>query len=190
MGRIRFDELICMLPPDLPVVGIDEKTAMIIDVSTGVCRVVGQGKVTLIHTNHVHESPASALEELGFKKFAASHPGHFHIYHQGESFLLDDCCSDDRFQTVQDLPERVWTQALESDKRIKAERLKLFTNSPAEIAVLDLPEDVQVLIRQREAARLKKDWSASDIFRLELQERGYKILDTPDGPKIEEIDLG
>ena len=190
MGRIRFDELICMLPPDLPVVGIDEKTAMIIDVNTGVCRVVGQGKVTMIHTNHVHESPASALEELGFDKLTVSHPGHYHIFHQGESFLLDDCCSDDRFQTVQDLPEKVWTQALECDKRIKNERLKLFLKGPTEIAVLDLPEDVQELIRQREAARLNKDWSASDLFRSELQDRGYKILDTPDGPRIERINPG
>ena len=54
MGQERFAKLMEMLPPDLTVIGLDEKTALVLDVQAGVCRVMGLGGVTLIHTGHMH----------------------------------------------------------------------------------------------------------------------------------------
>lgn len=48
MGRERFDALVRLLPPDVTVVGIDEHTAVTIDVNAGRAGVLGQGRVTLL----------------------------------------------------------------------------------------------------------------------------------------------
>ena len=48
MGRARFEKLLAMLPAHLPVVGIDEHTALIMELSLGHCRVVGRGSITVV----------------------------------------------------------------------------------------------------------------------------------------------
>lgn len=47
IGRDRFERLRALLPPDVKVVGIDEHTALIIDLNTRTCLVKGRGGVTL-----------------------------------------------------------------------------------------------------------------------------------------------
>jgi hypothetical protein len=48
MGRPRFEKLLTLLPARLPVVGIDEHTALVMEISVGRCRVMGLGGVTVI----------------------------------------------------------------------------------------------------------------------------------------------
>jgi cysteinyl-tRNA synthetase len=48
----------------------------------------------------------------------------------------------------------------------------------------DIPEDVQVLIEKREAARIARNWLESDILREAINLKGYSIEDTPHGPKL------
>ena len=48
MGQARFEKLLAMLPPDVNVVGIDEHTALLIDMVARDCRVMGRGTVTLL----------------------------------------------------------------------------------------------------------------------------------------------
>jgi len=50
-----------------------------------------------------------------------------------------------------------------------------------------IPEDLQNLIKEREAARQAKDFATSDRLRDELKEKGYEIKDTPEGIEITEI---
>lgn len=50
--------------------------------------------------------------------------------------------------------------------------------------IKDLPEEIQELIMQREKARTDKDWDTSDAVRTKLQENGFLITDTEDGPRI------
>lgn len=47
MGQARFEQLVAMLPSQATVVGIDEYTALVVDLEDGTCRVMGQGRVTL-----------------------------------------------------------------------------------------------------------------------------------------------
>ncbi len=49
MGRSRFEKLLAMLPPDATVVGIDEHTALAIDLADGAAEVMGAGDVTVLH---------------------------------------------------------------------------------------------------------------------------------------------
>ncbi len=49
MGAERFARLRTMLPSELTIVGIDEHTALLIDLATGTGHVLGRGGVTIIH---------------------------------------------------------------------------------------------------------------------------------------------
>lgn len=57
-------------------------------------------------------------------------------------------------------------------------RLKVPTHVP-------IPENIQTLMREREAARAKKDWLTADMIRGEIKKLGYDINDTNQGPRIE-----
>jgi hypothetical protein len=48
MGQARFEELMSMLAPQTTVVGIDEHTALVVDLQTGKCQVMGKGGVALL----------------------------------------------------------------------------------------------------------------------------------------------
>lgn len=47
MGRARFAALRPLLPDGVTIVGLDEHTALIMDLAAGVCRVMGNGRVTV-----------------------------------------------------------------------------------------------------------------------------------------------
>ncbi|MCL5784361.1 MAG: cysteine--tRNA ligase [Patescibacteria group bacterium] len=49
---------------------------------------------------------------------------------------------------------------------------------------LEIPEEVQKLVNQREQARKSGDFKKSDELRHEIKKLGFEIEDTPQGPKI------
>jgi cysteinyl-tRNA synthetase len=50
-----------------------------------------------------------------------------------------------------------------------------------------IPEDILNLSTKREEAKKSKDWTTSDMIRDEISSLGYKVEDTPAGPKISKI---
>ena len=54
-----------------------------------------------------------------------------------------------------------------------------------EESVVDIPEDIKELAELRWQAKLNKDWASADKYRNEIQDKGYVILDSKDGYKIE-----
>ena len=48
MGDARWARLLALLPPHLTILGLDEHTALIMDLAAGQCRVMGRGSVTVI----------------------------------------------------------------------------------------------------------------------------------------------
>jgi len=48
----------------------------------------------------------------------------------------------------------------------------------------DLPEEVQVLIDEREAARIARNWDRADALRDEIKLKGFVLEDTAHGPKV------
>ena len=77
---------------------------------------------------------------------------------------------------------------------------KIFTKQEAEagnrfiqyfnsiFAILDnkneLPDEVKLLVDSRENHRKNKEWQKSDLIRDKLLSMGWKLKDTPNGPKI------
>jgi len=48
MGLSRYDQLVDMLPTDLTIVGIDERTALVVEPAAESCHVMGNSNVTLV----------------------------------------------------------------------------------------------------------------------------------------------
>jgi hypothetical protein len=48
MGQTRFEQLSALLPPGMTMVGIDEHTALAIDLQAATCQVMGSGSITII----------------------------------------------------------------------------------------------------------------------------------------------
>lgn len=47
-----------------------------------------------------------------------------------------------------------------------------------------IPEDIQALARERDEARLNKDFDRSDQIRIHIEERGYRVEDTANGTVV------
>lgn len=68
MGRERFGRLLALLPRTTTVVGIDEHTALVIDLAAAQCQVLGRGGVTVLRAGEEQRFPAGtpfALSVLG-----------------------------------------------------------------------------------------------------------------------------
>jgi cysteinyl-tRNA synthetase len=50
-----------------------------------------------------------------------------------------------------------------------------------------VPRELEELLEQRQAARKAKDFATADRLRDQIQERGYKIVDTKDGARLEQM---
>jgi hypothetical protein len=71
MGKERFKSLAVELPPGQTILGIDENTALIMDLQTGNGKVLGAGEVIWMHVGHRHTGSekadylaASGLDEI------------------------------------------------------------------------------------------------------------------------------
>lgn len=56
------------------------------------------------------------------------------------------------------------------------------------IAFATLPEEIQDLVTQREAARIAQNWTEADQLRDTLKLKGYDITDAPEGTQVTKID--
>jgi len=52
---------------------------------------------------------------------------------------------------------------------------------------IEIPEEVQKLLEQRENARKEEDFEKSDSLRKEIKDLGFEIKDTPEGPKLKAL---
>lgn len=55
------------------------------------------------------------------------------------------------------------------------------TNPPLAPAPVELPEDIEELAHERDLARSAKDYARSDQLRVQLENRGYRVEDGPEG---------
>lgn len=87
IGQERFAPLLALLPPQTVVVGIDEQTALVIDLEAATCQALGVGGVTLIRSGQE-------------KRFDA-----------GESFELDELGPFRRPEPATGILSQVWAEA-------------------------------------------------------------------------------
>ena len=63
--------------------------------------------------------------------------------------------------------------------------LQLAEWAPA--AAAEIPDEIMALAKARQEARAAKDWAAADAARDGLAERGYEVVDTPDGFEVRRV---
>jgi hypothetical protein len=152
VGQARFEPLLEMLPTDTTVVGIDERTALVLDLEAEACQVLGPGSVTVVRdgSEQCFRSKMSfPLRELGpFRQ-------------PGPEFGL---------------PAGVWEEVRTAHARAQAE------------AVAIPSREVMALVEQRERARARRKWHKADALRDQIAHRGWQVLDTADGPRLESVD--
>ncbi len=180
MGQKRFVQLMEMLPDEMTIVGLDEKTALIIDPSNKECRVKGLGRVTIIHPGHANYSPVHGThtssdlanltgsdEDLAI--IAEGRNGHVHQYQEAETFPLSTIGPFHAFHPEASLPKAIWQKAIQS-------------KSQPDHGSDELPDQVIILLRERECARQEKDWSLADKLRQQIDAMGWEVVDTRQGP--------
>jgi len=102
MGRSRFASLVEILPDGIPVIGIDEKTALILDFQTGVGHVLGSGGIEIL----LDPKQASQANK---------------VYKNRESFSLQEIGDFRIPEESLDLPAEVWQQAVDARSRVQDE---------------------------------------------------------------------
>lgn len=53
-----------------------------------------------------------------------------------------------------------------------------------QIAPREIPEEIKVMLGEREAARIAQNWNEADRLRDAIAHRGYSIMDSAEGPKL------
>jgi cyanophycinase-like exopeptidase len=181
MGRERFLRLIEMLPEDITIVGLDEKTALLMDPSRSECQVKGIGSVTLIHTNHNHTQKETifpsnsslskqADDTSSLAIMSEQRASHVHHFHAGEVFPMQDIGHFHPYHPEASLPPGIWKEAVDA----YSEKTDEIVASPS--------DKVLELIRIRESARKDKKWEKADQIRKQIELMGWEILDTSAGP--------
>jgi cyanophycinase-like exopeptidase len=181
MGQERFVHLMAMLPEEMTIIGLDEKTALIMDPSSCECQVRGLGMVTLLHTGHKHHHKGQLLssvgksinvigtdEDLAIK--AEQRDGHIHQYQDGQIFPMSEIGPFHRYHPEANLPSSIWQKAIQAKYPSEPEA----PESP--------PEDVLLLIAARQEARKTSNWVMADELRNQVENLGWEILDTNKGP--------
>jgi cyanophycinase-like exopeptidase len=186
MGLERFARLMDMLPDDMTIIGLDEKTALVMDPSKCECYVSGTGKVTLLHTghkhtqySHMHPSIDKTVNITGtddnLAQMAEQRGGHVHQYLDGQHFPMSEIGTFQPYHPEASLPTSIWQKALQARDLSKQE-------------VLSVPSDKVIrLINEREAARKRKDWAVADELRKEIDKLGWEVSDAKDGPVYRKI---
>ncbi len=149
IGKPRFDILLEHLPPQTPLLGIDEHTSLIMDLNSREGQVMGRGEVHFVQ-NHEEQ-----------------------VFRSGEKFSLEILGS---IRLPDSPPEgissEVWTQALSS---LQGQR---------RISPHEIPPEILQLVAEREKARREKNWEKSDQLRKIIQEQGFVVRDTQEGPEV------
>lgn len=182
MGQERFARLMKMLPAGLTILGIDEKTAVLLDLHARVCQVIGLGGATILHTGHAHDpdEPQPALEGSGLEQVALIRQGHIHQYISGQSFPLLDLGPFSMPPLAAGISSANWQRALQAYESQKASQVVIQKPSSP-------PPEVLALVEQRQNARLNKEWTTADSLRHQITALGWQVIDTEEGPCLESL---
>ncbi|MEE2884823.1 MAG: cysteinyl-tRNA synthetase [Chloroflexota bacterium] len=82
MGQSRMDQLVSSIQADINILGIDEHTALMLDLSHKTCSVVGKGSITIIN------SIGTTIFQSG-ENFSTDLLGNVHFPEQGEGIRSD-----------------------------------------------------------------------------------------------------
>lgn len=160
IGTARYDRLVAMLPEKgVTILGIDENTGLVIRPDEAICEVIGAGDVTVIRDGNVQQFRASC-------EFPAHELGDWRLPPLGVG-----------------IPQSVVAAAKAAAAEEAARQAAL--DRAKEAREQNIPDDLRQLAHRREEARQQRDWQKADQIRDQIFDRGWQIIDTPEGPVLE-----
>lgn len=156
MGQDRFNLLREMLSPETTILGIDEHSALTINLEAGACTVRGLGEAHIL--KGADQQDCSSGCSFSLKDLGSYHP---------------------LAEPSQGLPEPVWRQASASQRAAEEDARQASASGQS------VPAEIQDLVEQRQAARQTKNWPLADQIRDQIHSLGWELKDTPEGPVIE-----
>jgi cyanophycinase-like exopeptidase len=176
IGRRRLDRL-RQEQPDLPVIGIDEHTALVLDPATGRASVHGQGGLHLLVGDAQTDHPAGSEVDL------AGAIGATATVTASESVAAAVPGLEPALQ-ARDAAAVVSALAAGADV---AHATALASLEPVLRRGWQTP-DVELLVQARAQAREDKQWGLSDLLRDGLAALGFAVEDTPDGQRVRPLE--
>ncbi|KKW44873.1 MAG: Cysteine-tRNA ligase [Parcubacteria group bacterium GW2011_GWA2_56_21] len=80
-------------------------------------------------------------------------------------------------------PEEKWGLLEDADAHLGLSLCNHPTTSPV-VPETDMPKEIRMMLVHREAARARKDFGEADRLRSDIENRGYRVDDGPDGPVL------
>ncbi len=80
------------------------------------------------------------------------------------------------------IPTSAKAESLLRFDKVLGLELESFVNKP-----IFIPEEIAQLVEQRQQARAQKDFALSDQLRAELEQKGFTVEDTAQGPKLKQL---
>lgn len=173
VGRRRLDALRAEAP-DLPVLGIDEHTALVLDPVTGSAQVHGTGSVHVLAGNEEQHHASGTTFDLG-RALTGAPMTLPETLPSVPSDLQAAVADQDAWAVVVAL-----TDLLHADPGLATALASLA--SPLDRGWTD-PE-VELLVEARAQARADKQWAVSDLLRDGLATLGVTVEDTPEGQRV------
>ena len=190
MGMSRFRDLQQALPPEIPVLGIDEHTALILSLDDDAGEVLGRGGVTVITRAGEHRFDAGAglkpSRDLLAPAQAAAAPA--------RSKVASSDTAGDGTRTLD--PELQAAAAIAGGEVAAGLRTLAAAGDRTSRSILDLAAEkvdgmvlqtedpealLDLLMAARQTLRQTQQWQAADAMRQALSDMGVEVRDTPDG---------
>ena len=154
LGEERMRALLAMLPEDVVTIGIDEHTALILELASGRALVQGNGGVTV-------------LDRSGERRIGA-----------GDPVPLADVIGP--YQEPADgagIDSDIWRRALGEATAAVGNREGTTSND-------NPPATLLALVAARESARAARDWAEADRLRGAIAATGWDVRDTAAGQEL------
>ncbi|HEY63991.1 MAG TPA: cysteinyl-tRNA synthetase [Caldilineae bacterium] len=124
------------------------------------------------HTALAVDFAAETCEVLGRHGVVLIHGGGTRRFTRGQTFALAELGPFRMPRPGEGLPPEVWRTVAASAEATQERKP---------------PPEIQDLVRKREEARARKDWCTADALRDQILALGWRVLDTPRGPRLEPI---
>ena len=154
VGLARFEQLAAQLGPETVILGVDENTAVTLDLDAHTATVAGAGSVTIQHRTFVHAFSSGTAFDL----FPLSRPS-----------SLASAISTTLVKSPAPRPPASPTSDLRPP-----------TSSPP--GPLYVPDAVRQWAARRDALRAEKKFAEADRLRERIAAIGYAVKDSPAGP--------
>ena len=176
IGRRRLDRL-RQEQPDLPVIGIDEHTALVLDAATGRATVHGQGGLHLLVGDTQTDYPSGSEVDLATALLRVAPFSMTPVVAPAVPGLEEALEAHDAAAVV---------SALAAGADV-AHATTLAALEPVLRRGWTTP-DASLLLKAREQAREDKQWAVSDLLRDGLAALGVFVEDTADGQRVRELE--